>query len=181
MITQDKLKELLTYSPDTGVFVWMERSEGAFKTTRAWRTWNTRFAGKVAGYLDSRYIKITIFGQPYLAHRLVWLFVYGYMPLEVDHKNHIAFANELSNLREATRQQNAQNRSRNINNESGVTGVRWNKKDRLWRATIRHNRKEVYLGSFTELLDAATTRKAAEIEYGFYPNHGAVKPVSISN
>ena len=43
-LTQELLKTLLDYNPDTGVFTWKERPLSMFKTEMAGKTWNKRFA-----------------------------------------------------------------------------------------------------------------------------------------
>lgn len=50
------------------------------------------------------------------------------------------------------------------NNTSGVPGVDWLKKKRLWRATICFKGRRYYLGSFRQFEDAARARKQAEAE-----------------
>ena len=45
---------------------------------------------------------------------------------------------------------------------------------RKWKASIVHNRKDIFLGYFTHKEDAIKARKAAERKYGFHENHGRV-------
>ena len=53
------------------------------------------------------------------------------------------------------------------NNASGVTGVDWVPRDRVWRATICFKGKRRYLGGYRRLEDAVKARKEAEEElYG---------------
>jgi hypothetical protein len=48
----------------------------------------------------------------------------------------------------------------------------WYKQTNRWRATIKVNNKDVYLGYYLDIADAVSVRKQAEIEYGYHPNHG---------
>lgn len=101
MITQEQLKELLDYDPDTGIFTW--------KVDRI-----AIGAGRKAGWLSPRgYIYITINSRRYLAHRLVWLYAHGFLPSELDHINRDASDNRLCNLRVVTGSQNNRNRRDN--------------------------------------------------------------------
>jgi hypothetical protein len=59
------------------------------------------------------------------------------------------------------------------NNSSGYTGVYWYRATEKWGATIKFNHKSLHLGFFIDISDAISARKAAEIQYGFHPNHGA--------
>ena len=91
MLTQERLHEVLNYDPDTGIFTWKERPIETFKTVGAGNTWNTRYAGTVAGSKDKDgYIVVRIGGKRYFAHRLAFLYVHGYMPeQEIDHDNQV--------------------------------------------------------------------------------------------
>jgi len=75
MLTQERLKELLTYNPDTGVFTRKKVSRGG-----RWKV----------GTLDGTgYIHTRVDYKIYLAHRLAWLYMYGEFPTEtIDHINH---------------------------------------------------------------------------------------------
>lgn len=68
-----------------------------------------------------------------------------------------------SNLRQATQQQNTQNRTRMKNNTSGVIGVSWSKSEEVWRATICVNHKRLQLGKFKSKKRAIKTRLIAEM------------------
>jgi len=43
-----------------------------------------------------------------------------------------------------------------------------------WRASISVANRQRYLGTFDYLAEAVEARKAAEVKYGFHPNHGRV-------
>ena len=89
-LTQKRLKELLDYDPKTGIFTWKYAN-------------NNRKAGSKAGYkAKDGYIAISIDSKRYLAHRLVWLFVYGHFPkYDIDHINRIRDDNRIENLQKA--------------------------------------------------------------------------------
>ena len=57
-------------------------------------------------------------------------------------------------------------RSRKVqkNNTSGVPGVAWSARDKIWRATICFRGKTHYLGGYSKLEDAVKARKRAEAE-----------------
>jgi len=129
---------------------------------------------KPAGTInDQGYRQISVSGKNYKAHRLIWLYVHGRWPNEVDHIDHDQLNNRIENLREVTHRDNMLNLSIPKNNSSGVVGVSWNKSHKKWRAQIRVNGKMVYLGGFTLKEDAIKARKEAERKYGFHPNHGS--------
>lgn len=101
-------------------------------------------------------------------HRMVLEAMLGY-PLKstdrVDHINHNGLDNRRENLRLATHQQNSFNMRTPKNNKSGVRGVSWHKYAKKWRAYITVNNKQINLGCFTELADACSARRNAEIQY----------------
>ena len=59
---------------------------------------------------------------------------------------------------------NNMNKQIQSNNTSGQSGV-WLKSTGKWEASIRVNKKRIYLGVFENLNDAVSARKAAEKEY----------------
>jgi hypothetical protein len=171
------LQELFAYDPDTGVLTWRERPESHFKTLRACRIWNTRFAGKEAGTVyaghNTQYRRVRIGGRPFLAHRVIWAMVTGEWPIEhIDHDNTNGAENHWTNLRQASNAENGRNCNRYSNNTSGITGVCWHKRARKWQAQIKVAGKNIHQGFFDNIEDAARARKAAEIKYGFDPAHG---------
>ena len=137
ILTQERLKELLHYEPETGIF------------TRLKRTSNRIKIGDVAGGLNGGgYIQIRLFGKLQQAHRLAWLYMTGSMPEhEIDHKNSDKSDNCWSNLRDVTHQQNSHNqRSHHSNNKNNVLGVM--KNNAGFAARIRINYVPIHLGTF---------------------------------
>ena len=151
MLTQERLKELMNYDPDRGLFTW--------KVNRGYVK-----AGSIAGGLDSKgYVRIRVEGTLYIAHRLAFLWMEGYLPENgVDHKDRIRHNNWWENLREASNQCNLRNTGNYCCNTSGVKGICWYKKYNKWEAYIVVNRKSYHLGYFTEFEEAAYARLAAE-------------------
>ena len=84
---------------------------------------------------------------------------------KVDHIQHNKNDNRKSLLRVCTDQENNMNKSIGKNNTSGVTGVYWSKKNNKWWASIKINKKSIYLGSFINFEDAVKARKEAEEKY----------------
>jgi hypothetical protein len=138
MISQEKLKELLDYNPDTGIFIWKVRKAIQIRI------------GDEAGRPDKYgYTRINLDKRQYMAHRLVWLYVYGEWPTgQIDHVNRIKNDNRLNNLRLATGSQNQANKNLSSNNTSGLRGVSWHKASQKWRATLKRKGTQKHIGFF---------------------------------
>lgn len=154
-----RLRELLDYNPDTGVFTW-----------RVTASRNTAVA-KVAGYVAAnKYRTIRIAGQGYLAHRLAWQYVHGAPPVNsIDHINGIRDDNRIANLREATQAQNTQNRSR-PQGGNPYLGVYWYAQRNKWRALIILNGHAKHIGLFTTAEEARDAYLAAKKEIHPFAN-----------
>lgn len=92
--------------------------------------------GKVYTPDASGYIHFGFMGYCCRAHRVAWFLTHGRWPAEqIDHINGDPGDNRLCNLREATNQQNLQNRRAHRDNKLGVKGVvaaRGKFKAQLW-------------------------------------------------
>lgn len=169
MIIQSELKEILSYCPETGIFTWKVRRRGVRGNC---------VAGTANG--PEGYIQIRINGRPYLAHRLAWLYVHGSWPADqIDHENHIRDDNRIVNLRAVSSIENSRNQTKPINNNSGVVGVNWNKKEETWKASLQVNGKRIHLGSYRNKGAARASRELAAYMYGYHENHGAEKPIYL--
>lgn len=170
-LTQEELKRILDYDPDTGIFTWRTWGKGRNKNLKAGtkRFYSQSEHGKV-NYPKCRTISINHFD--YQAHRLAWLYMKGEWPNIVDHYNRNPHDNRWCNLKNGTQLQNCRNKSISSLNTSGVTGVYWDKNRGQWKASISVNNKTVNLGRFKELHDAVSARRKAEKEHSFHPKHG---------
>lgn len=154
MITQEQLKELLDYNPDTGIFLRL-KSKNQHKAQTA--------AGSVH---HEGYIRIQISKKIYAGHRLAWLYVYGEFPdCKIDHINGNTSDNRICNLRLANDIENARNRKIKSTSNSGFKGV--SKHLDLWRARYTSNGKTYNLGLFeTKELASQAYEDATLKEFG---------------
>ncbi len=82
-----------------------------------------------------------------------------------DHIDRNPLNNRRNNLRPATLAENARNKTKLRDNESGVMGVGWNKKTQKWIVRIMVDRQSIYLGLFVNKEDAIKARLNAEVKY----------------
>lgn len=170
MLTQDQLKEVLHYSPETGVFTWL--------VSPCPRLRKGAEAGCVNIQSGKPYRVVGVRYQLYPAHRLAFLYMTGEFPEDqVDHIDGNGCNNIWSNLRAVTGLENQKNRRKNANNTSGRTGIYWNVNRNRWVSRIMVEGKSKYLGCFTNKEDAIAARKKAEAELGFHKNHGTERPL----
>jgi hypothetical protein len=135
---QSELKEMFHYSPDTGVFTRLV-------------TISNQVAGKVAGCVDKRYTRIRINDRLYLAHRLAYLYMKGYMPKEIDHIDRNTNNNKWNNLRATNRRNNLHNTK--ARNKLGVKGCE--KCGNQYRAKATYKKKFYHLGLYPTLEEAS--------------------------
>lgn len=174
-LTYAQVSEVLNHDPEAGKLFWLPRQAHLCKDEHQMKVWNRLYAGKEAlnSINSAGYRKGCIFYSQLLAHRVIWLLHYGEWPTDqLDHINGIKADNRIVNLRSVTTVENLRNVALSSRNSSGVMGVHWNTKDRVWHATIKYNKKFIHLGSFAQFDDAVDARKRAERAYGFHPNHG---------
>lgn len=86
---------------------------------------------------------------------------------DTDHINRDTLDNRCVNLCTATRTENLRNRAVQKNSTSGVRGVFYHSRDKCWTASIRVNRKLIWLGKFKTKDEAVVARLAADLNYGF--------------
>jgi len=159
-ITQDKLKEVFSYDPETGEIVYK------VDTLR-------NSVGDIATYHHTGgYENICINTENLLAHRIIFLYMEGYLPDFVDHINHNRKDNRWVNLRAASRLENNVNTSLSKNSATSVNGVSIHKPTNKFRAYINKNYKQIHLGLFDTLEEAIAARDLANKEHNYHENHG---------
>lgn len=83
----------------------------------------------------------------------------------VDHVNGDGMDNTRCNLRKCSKAENARNSELSASNTSGYKGVTWNKNAKKWLAQLKVDRRHVYIGVFTDILDAAKAYNTAALEH----------------
>lgn len=161
-LTQERLKEVLDYNKETGIFVW--------KVVNSRRISVGKIAGNIhKGEGDYQRINITIDNTRYKAHRLAWFYVYGEWPeKDLDHINGNSLDNRICNLRECDRYQNMSNSKMKKSNKLGIKGVsledRYGRTPRYYSRIMCH-RKVIHLGYFGTVEEAALAYKNAALKY----------------
>jgi hypothetical protein len=158
-LTQERLKELLSYDPLTGVFIWRIDRGG-------------KKAGDIAGCKKRTYILISVDDRVYRAHLLAWLYMTGEWPDRfVDHHDLDKHNNAWINLRRATKSQNMANVGLIKSNASGFKGVSHyragERYGKPWQASIGKDGRSRHLGHFATKEEAhAAYVCAAESLFG---------------
>lgn len=155
MLTQDRVKELFNYNKETGL---LERKQRNGRMS----------AGSSVGTKTYGYIQIQIDGVIHKAHRVIWLYVHGELPIcDIDHINGIRDDNKISNLRLASRSDNMQNqrRSRLSNGTSQYLGVHKHSKINKFVSQIKVDGKVLHLGCFNTDVDAYNAYLLAKRKY----------------
>lgn len=154
-LTQERLKAVVKYEPETGEFRWMHPA-GRFGRIPA---------GSIAGTLNKegyRYIRID--GVHYRACRLAWLYMTGAWPaMQVDHINRQTDDDRFGNLRECNQSQNKSNSRIYRNNTSGHPGVRYDssKSRARYRALVTKDGEMHHIGWFLTIEEAIKARDDA--------------------
>jgi hypothetical protein len=123
--------------------------------------------GKIAGSKCNDYKRVAFHGQEHYVHRIIFAMHNGFMPKFVDHIDNNKSNNRIENLRQATWSENQWNHKIRANNKSGVKGVSWVSRDKLWKAQCFVNGINNQLGHYKDLEEA----KKVVIEFR-QQNHG---------
>jgi len=158
-LSLDRVKGLVAYSPEKGLFVWLQDRNSFGGKAKA---------GAAAGTAKDGYVQIIIEQRRFRAHRLAWWLMTGSFPprgYEIDHINRDRSDNRWTNLRLVTRSQNNMKMSVRSDNKSGYRGVGRRKDTGQWYARIKAQGRLHLLGHFPTFSEAVAARKAAERRY----------------
>lgn len=159
MITQDRLKELVNYDPNTGMFTWRVKTAARIKIGSS--LGSRHHSGYLTAFLDKK---------RYTLHTLAVIYTDGECPVgTVDHINGIRDDNRRSNLRIATHSENTRNAKIRSDNRSGIKGVSYrNKSGGQWVCRIYTDEGRKYLGCYKTREEAERVMQEARAKY-----HGA--------
>ncbi|MFB5010839.1 HNH endonuclease [Enterobacter hormaechei subsp. steigerwaltii] len=159
---RDYLLSILNYDESSGQLTWKVRPSQKDKVN------------SVAGSKSGSYIKISIKGRKYAAHRVAFFMAKGYCPDEIDHINGQKTDNRLKNLRDSNRSQNCLNKGVRSDSFCGVKGVTYRIDNKSWQARCTSkNGRRVHLGYFKKIEDAiAKLASFRKEEHGEFSNNG---------
>jgi hypothetical protein len=148
----ERLRQVLRYEPDTGIFYWIKR-----------RTHKNKL-GKNASIVRSHgYLNICIDSQYYYTHRLAWFYVHGEWPEVIDHINADITDNRIENLRSVAQGVNLQNmRKVRKDNKSGLMGARQTSCG--FQTSVKINGEKHYLGHYKTAEEAHNVYMKAKRE-----------------
>jgi hypothetical protein len=145
-LTQEHLHEIFTLNVEKGELYWKIRPS----------RWSQVKPKDLAGSLHKDgYWRIQIKGKTYRRARLIFLFIQGYLPRQIDHKNHNTLDDQPSNLRN-DEGKNQINKPKQKNNTTGFKGVCFNPRSKIrpYYTMIRINGKKEYLACFSTAEEA---------------------------
>lgn len=153
-LTFEELSETFKYNPDNGEITRIKSSKPVC-------------IGKIISAISHGYITIGYNGKNLRGHRLAWLLYTGEWPKEfIDHINGNRADNRISNLREATNQENQENQIKpHSNNTTGFLGVSKYNKSGKFIAHIRISEKLKSLGVFNTPEEASEAYLTAKRKY----------------
>lgn len=139
-VSKAVLEEFFVFNPDDGRFRWLNSSGRVASGQRAGSL-------RKDGY---RVLRFPHDGRRFylMEHRAAWIMVHGSIPpdLEIDHINRDRSDNRITNLRLATRADNA--RYRKPIRGANYKGVSFDKSKGAWRAYIGVNGRREWIGTF---------------------------------
>ena len=167
MIDVVRLKQLLDYDSETGLFKWRTGRKGAAKDAR------------VGSIRPDGYQVIRLDARQYRAQRLAMFYANGVWPTgDVDHINGDKLDNRLCNLRDVPTLQNQHNKfSAQSNGQIGIRGVK-DSSHGTFVASISAHGHEYYLGSYAtpeEASNAYLTAKSILHPSAPIPRHTPIR------
>lgn len=169
-LSAEDVRALFDYDAERGLLIWESRPREHFSTDRQFAYWNTRYAGQPAGCVKAGRRHVAVFKTQYLTYRLIWLWHKGEWPHYVDHIDGDALNDRIENLRSVSHADNCRNVRHKKRKDALPMGVYIFRNKYV--ARIHSEGKNLYLGMFETVNDAAAARKNASLLLGFHPNHG---------
>jgi HNH endonuclease len=171
VLTSEELKLELYYNEIVGTFHRYSKDRrdkpGTFKTKKV---------GTVTSY---GYLQIQVKKKQYPAHRLVFLYMTGAIPLNIDHIDGNKLNNSWCNLRECTVSQNGMNKCISIRSSTGVKGLHRNAGGFIAQVGLngKYTSKTFWPSTYGSVDKAITAAKLWLIEtrnklHGDFANHG---------
>jgi len=165
------LKECFIYDSESGLLTWKKRPLHHFKNSHGMNTFNSKYSGSVCKSSHiCGYITMSISSKKYLAHRVIWKLMTGDDANDfIDHIDGNKKNNSFSNLRLASKQQNAYNCKRSCKNKTGFKGVSFDSQRNKYYACINIRGKTISLGRHItpELAHEAYVKAAKHIHGNF--------------
>lgn len=158
-ISYERLKQLVSYDPNTGLFTWLVTNKNG--STRPGKiAGNQRRTGKRKGR-----VRLRLDNQEYAANVIAFFYMTGrWTNHDVDHKDGDHSNNRWTNLREATRSQNVANK-KNTPHSSPYKGITWDTTQEKWRVGIKVNGHQIPLGYYIDLEIARQIYTEAAIKH----------------
>ena len=154
-----KVKKCFSYNADTGE---LKKIVGITRNGKTGFIQNCRPKGS-----KKQYIKVGFDNTYYYAHRIIWVWMTGQQPNNIDHIDGNGLNNKWKNLRSVPHRINCKNQKIYTTNTSGKGGISYRKDTNKWRARIMVDDKPINLGSFEDKEDAISARIKAEQKYRF--------------
>ena len=143
-LNAETVRQIFDCDPETGRLTW-----------RVYRP-KCPIGAEVGTLHHKGYRRVLYNWRSYGVHRIIWLYVYGEWPKDqIDHINGIRDDNRITNLREATNQQNQWNRPVKKGATTGIKGVRRHQKG--FQVSVQKDGREQYIGYYS---DAEVARAA---------------------
>lgn len=148
----DRLREVLTYCPETGILAWKPNVHHQRR-------------GLPAGHPNNKgYLIVVVDGWSLLVSRIAWAMTHDAWPeLQIDHRNGLCRDNSLSNLRQASASQNNFCKTGKSKAVSGVRGV-YPVGNGRFVAKFTHNYKVKHLGTFDTIASAQSAYETAALQ-----------------
>lgn len=154
MLTRQRILHLLHVDVESGKLFWKNHEQ------------RPDLIGQEAGHINEGYRRLSIDGHEVYASQIIWFIRRREWPkFTLDHRDTDKLNDSISNLRKATKAQNAFNSAMNARNTSGFKGVSFCRSTNKWRASIRIAGREKNLGRYhtPEEAHAAWYKAACEL------------------